>query len=121
VYCATANNGSPGTPCYGHNQLILHNTVTDCWGHNLGGGYNLVINLISTTGTFLNTTHKGNGNFTKANPIASLCGDIDLQPFLTGKNLPGVGSNNHKNGAAANDATMRANKAGYYEPDPTMP
>ena len=112
TYCKTANNGAPGTPCYGPNQLAAHNTAADCWAYNVGGGYSLVINIAS-----LNNFHRGNADLSKASPATALCGNVNLQPYLTGTNLPGVGSKNHTStGADKNDATMRTYKAGYYDP-----
>jgi hypothetical protein len=110
------------TPCYGPNDLIPHNLVTDCWGYN----GNRIVNVTSLNSLY----HAGQQQdlLTGTTTNTNLCGNINLGPFLSGTNkvcktagvttcagAPLIGSHNHGSAPKNNTGVISSYLIGYYD------
>lgn len=98
VYCGGSS------PCYGPSTLNAHKSTGDCWAYN----GNRVINITS----FNNAFHKNKLNLL---PSTSLCGAVNLAPYLGGTSFNGK-SQNHSSSAKNNtNGSVSPYFVGYYD------
>lgn len=104
------------TPCYGPNDLAIHNTTTDCWAYNTSGTSSSVYNITTFNSGYHRNGKPGTNLLPSATTASVLCGNKNIQTFLSGTSLTGVGSHNHQSATKQNsNTTLTSYRVGYYD------
>ena len=113
---AAATYCSGQTPCYGPNDLNAHKTVSDCWAYNTSGASSSVYNITSFNSGYHQNGKPGTNLLPGSTTANALCGNVNLQSFLSGTSLTGVGSHNHQTATKQNNnTTLSSYRVGYYD------
>ena len=113
---AAATYCSGQSPCYGPNDLNAHRTTADCWAYNTSGTSSSVYNITSFNSGYHQSGKPGTNLLPSSATASALCGNVNLQSFLSGSSLTGVGSHNHQTATKQNNnTTLSSYRVGYYD------
>ncbi len=113
---AAAAYCSGQTPCYGPNDLNAHASLADCWAYNTSGASSSVYNITTFNSGYHRNGKPGTNLLPSATTASALCGNKNLQSYLAGTSLSGVGNHNHQSATKQNNNnTLSSYRVGYYD------